>query len=164
MLQGLTWGQFGLFIGGALMLYYLWLVGTGKMGARTTGKQPPGQPPPPPPEGSKKRIWKVEESTADDEEERLSNEQDEINRQQESDDREFEALESLANDVHQAIVDAEPSISKEDLLLKVRQEIARYPTLNKPAFKAAIKNVIIRSAQNECNITVAEREADELWN
>lgn len=79
-------------------------------------------------------------------------------------DPEFAALELLADEVQEIIAQfATAPGSKEDLLLALRKEIARYPTLSQPAFQRAISHLIIKVAGEQCQLTITDKEARECW-
>lgn len=80
------------------------------------------------------------------------------------DDPEFSALEFLADEVQIIITQfGTAPAAKEELLAQLRKEIARYPTLNQPAFRRAINNLIVKVAKEECQFIITEEEARECW-
>lgn len=81
-----------------------------------------------------------------------------------ADDPEFNALELLADELQVIITQFDAtSTNKEKLLAQLRQEIARYPTLNQLAFQRAVSNLIIKVTKEECQLTITDEEARECW-
>ena len=165
MLEEISWTNFGICLIGGCIAYYGLLLVTGRMAfkrnmevsAKTALT----------PAGLKKRKWKVEEQETE-EEQNLS--QPAIDEKTTSipepveEDQSFTALELLADELQILITQCgTENTGKEELLSTICKEIARYPTLNKPAFRNAINNLVIQSALRECGITVSKQEANDLW-
>ncbi|PWV47122.1 hypothetical protein [Chitinophaga sp. S165] len=162
MLEGITWGNFAVFMVAALVLYFIVLIVTGQLKFRYKVEKGDGTAVP------VKKFWKVEEQPAvvtgqlpalqgmDIHE--LDSERSTSNI-----DKDFAALESLAVELQEICADAGPTTTKEVLSDQMRQQIAAYPTLNTIAFKGAISNLIVKAAAVDCNITFTIAEAEALW-
>lgn len=160
MLEHISWKEFLIAVGSGCAAYYGILAVAGKIriaGQRTAGTQVlPGRPeqerithPGAPPSGTTPEPEGLSEETED-----TGN----------ADDREFSALELLADELQVIITQYSVAPSgKEALIGQLRQEIARYPTLNQPAFQRAINNLIINATRQECELTITEEEVRECW-
>ena len=162
MLEQISWSQFLIAIGGAASAYYAILVVSGKIRFKKTKvyreptvfefsperkPSPTGTPPsetPAPPEDR--------------------TEADEPDDSKESGDTEFTMLEQLADELQVIIAQvATTSGNKELLLENLAKIIAGYPGLNKPAFRRAIDNLMMKVVSEECSFTITEEEAAFCW-
>ncbi|OMP80082.1 hypothetical protein [[Flexibacter] sp. ATCC 35208] len=161
MLQGISWGVFLGIISGALFLYFFILFITGQLNIKPSMLQRALE------QNKNKRVWSAhapEDSLRDNvpeiEEMAVFNEEEE---EDNSSDKTFQALEKLASELQDTIAGAGENITKEELTSKLQQQIAAYPTLNVPAFKSAINNLIIKAASMDCNIHYSTEEANSFW-
>ena len=166
MLEQISWTNFGICLLGGCIAYYGLLLVTGRMAfkrnrevcAKTAFT----------PAGLTKRKWKVEEQETEEEEHSSSQvvmeEKTTSIPEPVEEDQSFSALELLADELQVLITQCgTENTSKEELLSTICKEMARYPTLNKPAFRNAINNLVIQSALRECGIAVSKQEANDLW-
>jgi hypothetical protein len=74
------------------------------------------------------------------------------------------AAEELAGRIAECIAfAAETRLSKADLLDRLRGELSDFPTLDTPAFREGIKNVILSETDRRGSVTLSEREVNGLW-
>ena len=160
MLEQISWKEFLIAIGSSCVAYYSILAVAGKIhfarqrenrslpayhggDAMTAAQTPPPGPVSPPEKVSMANIAEETEQKGD---------------------PEFAALELLADEVEAIIAQFDTAHgSKEELLLALRKEIARYPTLIQPAFQRAISHLIIKVAGEQHQLTITEKEARECW-
>ncbi|TXJ24863.1 MAG: hypothetical protein E6Q24_15050 [Chitinophagaceae bacterium] len=159
MLDAEAWKGFAIVAGIGCGVYYGYLLFTGKFGqSRQAGIANTR-------DSRTKRTWNVTE-TADMDDDLPGSPDDTTNEEADVPDTEevnqLNALETLADDL-QTIINEHGSQDKDGLMYRLQQEIAGYPALNKPAFRAAISNLIIRSAKVDSNFTITQDEADSLW-
>lgn len=160
MLDAEAWKGFVIVAGIGCGVYYGYLLFTGKFGQsrRQAGVANAR-------DGRTKRTWNVTESTEPEEDLPESPDEipnDEVDAPDTEEVNQLNALEGLADDL-QTIINEHGSQDKDGLMYRLQQEISRYPVLNKPAFRAAISNLIIRTARIDCNIIISQSEADALW-
>jgi len=142
MLSSISWGQFGAVIGVLLVVYYLFVGATyfqKEIKGLLSGKLPKKD---------------------------KSNDQ----RQQENAVRENQAdssfieLEDTIRDLRYAVLEkAGRQVSKQDLLNRLRERLANYSGLQKPAYRVAINNYIISNAKEICGVVFSEYELDSAW-
>jgi hypothetical protein len=77
--------------------------------------------------------------------------------------KEFDDLEELSAGIEQVLYEGEKGIEKQVLLTRLHSLIKEYPQLNKLPFRVAINNVIIHRSRQQCNISISEAEAGQLW-
>lgn len=162
MLEGITWGDFAVIALASLILYFIVLIATGQLKLKVTTQKRSGS------EIPTKKIWRVEEHPAPPVSEvpQLSGmdiQEAETEHTENSIDKNFAALESLAVELQDICAEAGTSIPKDVLSDRLRQQIAAYPTLNTVAFKGAISNLIVKAAAVDCNISFTTEEAEALW-
>ncbi len=76
----------------------------------------------------------------------------------------FDELEAVVNDLRYAILEkAGKSISKEELLSKLQERLAKYKGLQKQAYRVAINNFIITHANEICGVMFNEHELNSAW-
>ena len=81
-----------------------------------------------------------------------------------SDPASFDELEAVVNDLRYAVLEkAGRSIGREELLNRLKERLAEYTGLQKPAYRAAINNFIITHAQELCDVTFSEHELNSAW-
>lgn len=165
MLEQISWTNFGICLLGGCIAYYGLLLVTGRMAFKRNREVSAKTFTP---AGLTKRKWEVEEQETEEQEHNSS--QAAIEEKTASipgrvkEDQSFSALELLADELQVLIMQCgTENTSKEELLLTICKEIARYPTLNKPVFRNAINNLVIQSALQECGIDVSKQEANDLW-
>lgn len=161
MLEQISWKEFLIAIGGGCAAYYGVLAVAGKMRfARSSVKTTTVAAY----RGSKTSSTSGTDLTAtarDPDNEPLGETKEETGQ---ADDPEFTALELLADQVQVIITQSGITpTGKEELLAQLRKEIARYPSLNQPAFRRAINNLIVKVAKEECQLTITQEEARECW-
>lgn len=146
MLEQISWNDFALFLIGGTAAYYGILVFTGKLKIRN------------------RRPIKQESPTPDQNADNPEYPDSEKSKQEKESEMEFETLELLADELQVIITQsASEGTTKEQLLESLQKEISRYQALNKPAFRGAITNLIIKTAQQELGLEVSKQEAMELW-
>ncbi|MBX3253329.1 MAG: hypothetical protein KF862_04225 [Chitinophagaceae bacterium] len=146
MLENISWKDFAIFTIGGSAAYYGILILTGKL---RIGKKIMSRPAA---AMREENTEKIEDSNTDTIEEETASE------------KEFESLELLADELQVIITQsASEDTDKEQLLESLQKEISRYQMLNKPGFRSAITNLIIKTAQQELGLEVSKQEATELW-
>ncbi|RPD39334.1 hypothetical protein [Chitinophaga barathri] len=74
------------------------------------------------------------------------------------------AAEELSDRIAESIAyAADTKMRKDELLQRLRAEISDFPTLDTPAFREGIKNVILSETDRNGSVTLSEREVNELW-
>jgi len=162
MLEQISWKEFIIVIGSVTAAYYGVLAVADRLRnkkARVRNLTPPAFP-------------DHEESTANgpatvpvgDEHRLPPEERTGSGQPEDADDSEFSLLEQLADEVQVIITQfATTSGDKEQLLEYMAKEVAQYPMLNKPAFKRAINNLIVKVAKEECSLVITEDEVSQVW-
>ncbi|MBX2924746.1 MAG: hypothetical protein KF746_21265 [Chitinophagaceae bacterium] len=146
MLEQITWKDFAVFAIGGSAAYYGILILTGKL---KLGKKIMSQP-----------GLAMREQTADN----IEDSNSDMTEEERASEKEFESLELLADELQVIITQsASENVDKEQLLQSLRREISRYKAIDKPAFRGAITNLIIKTAQQELGLEVSKQEAMELW-
>lgn len=118
-----------------------------------------------------RRKWHLQDEslsegvTASSEEEDTVNEAQGLEEEEEAvtpeEEADFKRLELLAHKIEDILT--EKNINREKIVEKMAALIHTFSDLNKPAFRRAINNLIIRRAQQQCFITITETEVDRLW-
>lgn len=147
MLEHISWPEFAVFITGGCVAYYGTLLISGKFKLKN----------------SNERVLQTTTAAAEPHSEPLGY-KDVANEVENSSDADFETLELLAE--HLQIIITQNSVDHKDkdaLFELLRKEIIQYPELNKPAFRGAITNLIIKTAQQELGLEVSKQEATDLW-
>lgn len=76
----------------------------------------------------------------------------------------FDELEETVEDIrHKILEKAGKEASKTELLEQIRERLANYDGLRRPAYRIALTNFIIQNAESICGITFSEEELDEEW-
>ncbi|MET6999414.1 hypothetical protein [Chitinophaga defluvii] len=160
MLDAGAWKGFLIVAGIGCGVYYGYLLFTGRFGHQRRQAGIAGTR-----DSRTKRTWSVAESQEMEDEppDHGDNESNDVPDTPDAEEvNQLNALEQLADDL-QTIISEHQSGDKEGLMYRLQQEISRYPVLNKPAFRAAISNLIIRAAKEDCSLVVSQTEADALW-
>ncbi len=77
----------------------------------------------------------------------------------------FDELEAVVADLKRSTLEqAGTNATKDQLLLQLKQRLANYDGLRRPAFRVAVNNYIIREAKDICGVAYSESELDEAWN
>jgi len=76
----------------------------------------------------------------------------------------FDELEAVVNDLRYSILDkaGNPAI-KAELLGQLKQRLASYAGLRRPAYRVAINNYIITHAKEICGVVFSESELEAAW-
>lgn len=76
----------------------------------------------------------------------------------------MDELEAVVNDLRYAVLEktGKPA-DKGELLDQLKNRLAGYEGLNKPAFRVAINNYIIQYAKDICGVTYSEHELNSAW-
>lgn len=162
MLEQISWKEFLIAIGGGCVAYYAILAASGKI---RFARNHSSNSLPLPAHPDNKVMPSSPTPLSLTEQPEISGPLLETSREAgQANDQEFAALELLADEIQVIII--QNSVvpgNKQELLTQLRKEIARYPTLNQPAFQRAINNLIIKVAREECQLTIKEEEARECW-
>lgn len=75
----------------------------------------------------------------------------------------FDELEEVVQDLKTAILDKAGNTGKDDLLDLLKQRLANYTGLRRPAFRVAVNHFIIRQAEETCGVAFSEDELNEAW-
>jgi len=76
-----------------------------------------------------------------------------------SNDPSFDELETVVNDLRYSVLDkAGNPADKAELLGKIKQRLANYSGLRKPAYRVAINNYILTNAKELCGVVFSESE------
>jgi hypothetical protein len=79
-------------------------------------------------------------------------------------DAEMDELEFIINDLRYAIFErAGKHIGKSELFELLKERLADYNGLYKPAFRVALNNFIIQHAKEICGVTYNEDELNSAW-
>jgi len=142
MLSSVSWGQFGAVIGVLLMVYYLFV------GATYFQKEIKGL--------LSGKLQKKDKN---------NNQRQPENAVRENQaDSSFIELEDTIRDLRYAVLErAGRQVSKQDLLNRLREKLANYSGLQKPAYRVAINNYIILNAKDICGVVFSEYELDSAW-
>jgi len=73
----------------------------------------------------------------------------------------FKKLELLGTEIEHLF--SEGDKERQELLSDLAKIIRTYTELNKRPYRTAINNLIIRRAQQECQLTITQTEAENLW-
>lgn len=171
MLKSISWTPILISLGVLLVLYYLWWYWTYVAKRRTGSKDAT-------PTNIPKKRWRMEEPqeqptrhgpVADVRPDHFnfSEQDEEIQDKQEDNptsESQFKALQGLAGDVTIILQDSGLESDQEELLIRLRREIQRYPALqHKPAFRHAINRVIKDGALTFCGQTFSDEQLSALW-
>lgn len=165
MLENISFKQFIVFVGCMIAVYYIVLFFMLAKEKLKHNRQPPEKPPPN--GGAGKRVWQVKDPAGDpaqpkyDESVYMDNMPPPESMEEEG--KEFDDLEELSAGIEQVLYEGEAGIEKQVLLTRLRSLIMSYPQLNKLPFRVAINNVIIHRSRQQCNISITEAEAGQLW-
>ena len=165
MLENISWKQFFVFVGCMIAVYYIVLFFMLAKEKLKHNRQPPEKTPPN--DGAGKRVWQVKDPAGDpaqpmyDESVYMDNMPPPETTEEEG--KEFDDLEELSTGIEQVLHEGEAGIEKQVLLTRLRSLITNYPQLNKLPFRVAINNVIIHRSRQQCNISISEAEAGQLW-
>jgi hypothetical protein len=166
MLENISWQQFFVFIGCMIAVYYIVLFFMLAKEKLKHNRQPPEKPPPN--GGAGKRVWQVKDPAGEpaqpkyDESVYMDN-MPPPESMEEEEGKEFDDLEELSAGIEQVLHEGEAGIEKQVLLTRLRSLISDYPQLKKLPFRVAINNVIIHRSRQQCNISISEAEAGQLW-
>jgi len=81
-----------------------------------------------------------------------------------SDTSTFDELEMTVNDIRYAILDkAGKQTDKAELSFQLKQRLANYTGLRKPAYRVAINNYIITHAKEICGVVYNADELNAIW-
>ncbi|NII26151.1 hypothetical protein HB364_13745 [Pseudoflavitalea sp. X16] len=180
MLSQISWAQFFLFAGGATVVWVLFVLRHHILGRHPKQPDNEGETP-----TSTRRIWSVKEDgqqvnhapinepppqqmpprsgyaypsdIVDENEEELREPEDE------EDTTDYQALETLALEIHELTASLGIATTEEKLLEALRYTIHRYPMLDKPAQQSAINHLVIRCSLQDCRITLQEATLASLW-
>lgn len=75
----------------------------------------------------------------------------------------FDELEEVVQDLKTAILDKAGDTGKDELLESLKQRLANYTGLRRPAFRVAVNHFIIRQAEETCGVAFSEQELNEAW-
>ncbi|MFX1705041.1 hypothetical protein PV783_13855 [Chitinophaga sp. CC14] len=165
--ENITWGQFAGAVSLSAAAYYLYLVVSGKIRLFNPTASSGAKEGSPVSQG-KKRIWQpqdvpAEQVAAGSYAGNPAGQEPSQDMEQEEEDNSFQLLETLAIEVQEIISGQGEMGTKEELLEALSVQIVTYPTLNQPAFRAAISNIIIKAAKSDCLIDITRAEAEALF-
>lgn len=76
----------------------------------------------------------------------------------------FDELEAVVADLKRSTLEqAGLNATKDQLLLQLKQRLASYDGLRRPAFRVAVNNYIIQHSKEICGVAFSERELDAAW-
>ncbi len=76
----------------------------------------------------------------------------------------FDELETVVNDLRYAVLErAGKQANQTELLEQLKQRLAKYAGLQKPAYRVAINNYIITNAKDMCEVMFSEDELNRAW-
>lgn len=179
MLSSISWTEFFLFIGGATLLWVLYVLRSHITGRHPKKPDKEGERSPPVPvirpvqasppatsiDTTPTRRQPHQPATDQEqgyEEYRIPIDDDE-DFGDDTDDNDYVALESLAMDISELTARLGKDVTEETLISNLRQAIERYPSLDKPALQTAINHLIIRCAFQDCGHQISYDQAEHLW-
>lgn len=151
MFNNISWGLFLLYTSGALLVYYFVLIVVQAKGWWMKNKTTSGQPPfvksatkdpvasrAPARDGA--RVGRSEDATV--------------------------VLQSTVHDLVdeiQAFCSAVEKVPKDEMLFRLQQLLAKYPTIKGSIYQEGINNLIAVNCANNCSIRLSAEEVDGLW-
>jgi hypothetical protein len=76
----------------------------------------------------------------------------------------FEELEAVVDDLRYAIFEKAGKLTgQQELAEQLNKRLQNYSGLQKPAYRVAINNYIIRNAKEICGVVFSESELDGMW-
>ena len=79
-------------------------------------------------------------------------------------DQSFDELEMVVNDLRYAILDpAGKNANKQEVLVQLKNRLADYEGMGRPAFRVSINNYIIQHAKEICGVVFSEEELEAEW-
>ncbi len=88
---------------------------------------------------------------------------DEDNEETTSGEDGFKELESIVAKIKATLEEAGKEADKQELLVKIGENLAGYSGLDTPAFRVAINNYIIGYAEKKCALHFEEDELNKYW-
>lgn len=80
------------------------------------------------------------------------------------DEADFDELEAVVADLKRSTLQqAGTNTNKDQLLLQLKQRLANYDGLRRPAFRVAVNHYIIEHAKEICGVAFSEDELDGAW-
>jgi hypothetical protein len=99
------------------------------------------------------RLLKVDKVTVEENERKMS-----------KDENPLAELEVLIDDIlYSILVKAGKGVSKEVLFTRLKERLASYDGLHRPAYRVAINNFIVQQAKELCGVAFKEEELEEAW-
>lgn len=74
-----------------------------------------------------------------------------------------EELEQVVGEVNGILVAAGKEADKSELLEQLKERLASFAGLRRPAYRVALNNYIIRYAKTFCGVAFSEEELEEVW-
>jgi hypothetical protein len=76
----------------------------------------------------------------------------------------YDELEAIATDIKTSILEvAGNKASKDELLGQLKERLAFYGGIRRPAFRMAMNNFIMHHAEEICGVAYSEQELDAAW-
>lgn len=80
------------------------------------------------------------------------------------DEADFDELEAVVADLKRSTLQqAGTNVNKDQLLLQLKQRLANYDGLRRPASRVAVNHYIIQNAKEICGVAFSEEELDGAW-
>lgn len=76
---------------------------------------------------------------------------------------EVQDLEDIVIKIKGILVESGAQVSKDELLANLGQTLMNYNGLQKPAFRVALNNYIIKQAKELCGVGFSEEELEKEW-
>lgn len=76
---------------------------------------------------------------------------------------EVQNLEEIIAKIKGTLLESGAEAGKDELLTKLGQTLANFEGLQKPAFRVALTNYIIKQAKELCGVRFSEEELDSKW-
>lgn len=82
----------------------------------------------------------------------------------EMDEADFDELEAVVAGLKRSTLEqAGTDVNKDQLLLQLKQRLANYDGLRRPAYRVAVNHYIIQHAKEICGVAFSEEELDAAW-
>lgn len=88
----------------------------------------------------------------------------EIDEFNDEEDRAFEELELVISDLKESVFDRAGAMADRYQLLKeLKERLASYDGLRRPAYQHALNHYVMEQAKEKCGVVYSEEELDDAW-